>query len=71
MKISVLGCGRWGSFIGWYFLMLAPLFVFMPLLFLGMGGFGLAIAVMLNNFGHDVTVWSAFKQEIPPDALKI
>ena len=31
---------------------------------LGMGGFGLAIAVMLNNFGHDVTVWSAFKQEI-------
>ena len=18
MKISVLGCGRWGSFIGWY-----------------------------------------------------
>lgn len=31
---------------------------------LGMGGFGLAIAVMLNNFGHNVTVWSAFKQEI-------
>ncbi len=31
---------------------------------LGMGGFGLALAVMLNNFGHDVTVWSAFKQEI-------
>lgn len=31
---------------------------------LGMGGFGLALAVMLNNFGHEVTVWSAFKQEI-------
>ncbi len=31
---------------------------------LGMGGFGLALAVMLNNFGHNVTVWSAFKQEI-------
>ena len=31
---------------------------------LGMGGFGLALAVMLNNFGHDVIVWSAFKQEI-------
>ncbi len=31
---------------------------------LGMGGFGLSLAVMLNNFGHNVTVWSAFKQEI-------
>lgn len=31
---------------------------------LGMGGFGLALAVMLNNFGHEVTVWSAFRQEI-------
>lgn len=31
---------------------------------LGMGGFGLSLAVMLNNFGHEVTVWSAFKQEI-------
>ena len=31
---------------------------------LGMGGFGLSLAVMLNNFGHDVTVWSAFQQEI-------
>ena len=31
---------------------------------LGMGGFGLALAVMLNNFDHDVTVWSAFESEI-------
>ncbi|MCM1022525.1 MAG: NAD(P)H-dependent glycerol-3-phosphate dehydrogenase [Prevotella sp.] len=31
---------------------------------LGMGGFGLSLAVMLNNFGHEVTVWSAFEQEI-------
>lgn len=31
---------------------------------LGMGGFGLSIAVMLNNFGHNVTVWSAFEQEV-------
>ena len=31
---------------------------------LGMGGFGLSLAVMLNNFGHHVTVWSAFQQEI-------
>ena len=31
---------------------------------LGMGGFGLSLAVMLNNFGHNVTVWSAFRQEI-------
>ncbi len=31
---------------------------------LGMGGFGLSLAVMLNNFGHDVTVWSAFEQEV-------
>lgn len=31
---------------------------------LGMGGFGLSLAVMLNNFGHEVMVWSAFKQEI-------
>lgn len=30
---------------------------------LGMGGFGLSLAVMLNNFGHNVTVWSAFEQE--------
>ena len=31
---------------------------------LGMGGFGLSLAVMLNNFGHDVTVWTKFMQEI-------
>ena len=31
---------------------------------LGMGGFGLSLAVMLNNFGHNVTVWSAFAQEV-------
>ena len=31
---------------------------------LGMGGFGLALAVMLNNFNHEVTVWSAFDSEI-------
>jgi glycerol-3-phosphate dehydrogenase (NAD(P)+) len=31
---------------------------------LGMGGFGLALAVMLNNFNHEVTVWSAFESEI-------
>ena len=31
---------------------------------LGMGGFGLSLAVMLNNFGHEVTVWTAFHQEI-------
>lgn len=31
---------------------------------LGMGGFGLSLAVMLNNFSHNVTVWSAFKQEV-------
>lgn len=31
---------------------------------LGMGGFGLALAVMLNNFNNEVTVWSAFESEI-------
>lgn len=31
---------------------------------LGMGGFGLSLAVMLNNFGHNVTVWSAFQSEV-------
>ncbi len=35
---------------------------------LGMGGFGLALAVMLNNFNHEVTVWSAFESEI--EAIK-
>ncbi len=31
---------------------------------IGMGGFGLAIAVMLDKNGHKVTVWSAFEKEI-------
>ena len=31
---------------------------------LGSGGFGLSLSVMLNKFGHDVTVWSAFEEEI-------
>ncbi len=31
---------------------------------LGSGGFGLALAVMCRNMGHDVTVWSKFPEEI-------
>lgn len=31
---------------------------------LGSGGFGLALAVMCDKLGHDVTVWSKFKDEI-------
>lgn len=31
---------------------------------LGSGGFGLSLAVMLDNMGHDVTVWSKFSQEL-------
>lgn len=31
---------------------------------IGMGGFGLALAVMLDNNGHSVNVWSAFESEI-------
>lgn len=31
---------------------------------LGSGGFGMSLAVMLNNLKHDVTVWSAFKEEL-------
>lgn len=31
---------------------------------LGSGGFGLSLAVMLDSHGHDVTVWSAFEQEL-------
>lgn len=31
---------------------------------LGMGGFGLALAVMLDKNGHSVNVWSAFESEI-------
>jgi len=31
---------------------------------LGSGGFGISLAVMADNFGHEVTVWSAFAEEI-------
>lgn len=31
---------------------------------LGAGGWGLAIAVLLNNNGHNVTVWSAVEREV-------
>ncbi len=31
---------------------------------LGSGGFGLALAVMSRNMGHDVTVWSKFPAEL-------
>ncbi|MBQ8928535.1 MAG: NAD(P)-dependent glycerol-3-phosphate dehydrogenase [Oscillospiraceae bacterium] len=31
---------------------------------LGSGGFGLALAIMCRNMGHDVTVWSKFQSEI-------
>ena len=31
---------------------------------LGSGGFGLALAIMADNAGHKVTVWSAFNDEI-------
>lgn len=35
---------------------------------LGSGGFGLALAIMCDNAGHNVTVWSKFKDEI--DTIK-
>ncbi|MBR1422779.1 MAG: NAD(P)-dependent glycerol-3-phosphate dehydrogenase [Ruminococcus sp.] len=35
---------------------------------LGSGGFGLALAIMADNAGHNVTVWSAFSDEI--DTIK-
>lgn len=35
---------------------------------LGSGGFGLSLAVLCNNNGHNVTVWSKFQDEI--DAIK-
>lgn len=35
---------------------------------LGAGGFGLSLAVMASSFGHSVTVWSAFEDEI--EAIK-
>lgn len=31
---------------------------------LGSGGFGMSLAVMLNKLSHEVTVWSAFKEEL-------
>lgn len=31
---------------------------------LGAGGFGTSLAVMLHKYNHDVTLWSAFEQEI-------
>lgn len=38
------------------------------IIILGSGGFGLSIAIMCSNAGHDVTVWSKFSDEI--DAIK-
>lgn len=35
---------------------------------LGSGGFGLSLAIMCDNAGHDVTVWSKFQDEI--DTIK-
>ena len=35
---------------------------------LGSGGFGLALAIMCDNAGHNVTVWSKFRDEI--DTIK-
>lgn len=34
------------------------------IMILGSGGFGLAIAIMCANEGHEVTVWSKFRDEI-------
>lgn len=34
------------------------------IMILGSGGFGLALAVMCRNMGHDVTVWSKFPEEL-------
>ncbi|MGN0613327.1 MAG: NAD(P)H-dependent glycerol-3-phosphate dehydrogenase [Porcipelethomonas sp.] len=31
---------------------------------LGSGGFGISLAVMLSRLGHEITVWSAFREEI-------
>lgn len=31
---------------------------------LGSGGFGLALSVMFDDYGHDVTVWTKFQNEI-------
>ncbi len=38
------------------------------IIILGSGGFGLSIAIMCANAGHEVTVWSKFSDEI--DAIK-
>jgi glycerol-3-phosphate dehydrogenase (NAD(P)+) len=38
------------------------------IIILGSGGFGLSIAIMCSNSGHDVTVWSKFRDEI--DAIE-
>ena len=34
------------------------------IIILGSGGFGLSLAIMCANAGHDVTVWSKFRDEI-------
>lgn len=31
---------------------------------LGSGGFGLSLAILAYKYGHEVTVWSAFEDEI-------
>lgn len=36
---------------------------------LGSGGFGVSLAVMLHKYGHDVCLWSPFKEEI--DAIRL
>ena len=36
----------------------------MKIAVLGAGGFGIALAVMSEKYGHNVTLWSAFENEI-------
>ena len=36
----------------------------MKIAILGSGGWGLALACTLSRLGHEVTVWSAFKDEL-------
>ena len=36
----------------------------MKIAILGSGGWGLALACTLSSLGHEVTVWSAFKDEL-------
>ena len=31
---------------------------------LGAGGWGIALAVLLHNNGHEVTIWSAVEREV-------